>query len=257
MILDSLRRFAVTTAVVLSSLSLVAPVQASDAPDRQKQLEEVFGAFKDAAMRVQTSRAMELARWTSPIYLAFSDTPGLERARTDVEITVSTLASLVKVPVERVAANDPRVNFLVRASTRNAAGATPCYTVIDWDDTGRLVRVELHLSLLNLDRLTRCTNHEILHGFGLRSHPDTAFSVLSYRYNTQAHLTDTDRIILETLYDARLPTAGSMDSIGRIACGLIADRLHVSSDRAASVCERQHAPVRTSLFGRPQENIGP
>jgi hypothetical protein len=256
MMLEALRRIAVAIAIVVSPLSLVEPVRASETIDPQKQLEDVFGAFKDAAMRIQTSQAKELARWTGPIYLAFGDSAGLERVRTDVETTVSTLAAVVRVPVERVAANDPRVNFLVRASTRNSSGATPCFTMIDWDDTGRLVRVELNLNLSNFERLTRCTNHEILHGFGLRSHPDKAFSVLSYRYNTQAHLTDTDRIILETLYDARLPAAGSMDSIGRIACGLIADRLQVSTDRAASVCERQHAPVRTSLFGRPHENIG-
>jgi hypothetical protein len=50
-----------------------------------------------------------------------------------------------------------------------------------------------------------------------------------------------------------------MDSIGRIACGLIAERLQIAANRAASVCERQGTPARTSVFARAhnvKETIG-
>jgi hypothetical protein len=241
------RRFAVAIALVASPVAVVDRAHASDM-DSLRTLEDTFRAFQETAMRVQNAQATELARWNGPIYLAYAD--GVERARPEVDAAVVRLAAIARVPVEHVSANDPRVNFRVRASVRNSMGNTRCFATIDWDGAGHMKRVELNLNMTNYDRLTRCINHETVHGFGLRDHPDTAFSVLSYTYTTQAQLTDSDRIILSTLYDPRLPVSGQMDSIGRIACGLIAERLQIATDRAAPVCDGQATPPRTSVFAR-------
>ena len=249
-------------ALVASPISFAdQAVAISGAADGLGTLEETFRAFRESAMRVNNIRATELARWTGPIYLAFADTPGLERVRPEVEAAVTALAAVAKVPVERVAASDPRVNFIVRASGRNSMGNTRCFTTIDWDGAGAVTRAELNLNMANSERLTRCVNHEVLHAFGFRDHPGAAYSVLSYKYNTQAHMTDTDRLLLATLYDPRLPATGSVDQIGRVASGLIAERLNISADRTASVCERQVTPPpRTSIFARAssghRDNIG-
>ena len=245
------RRFAVAIALVAS------PIANASEMDSLRTLEDTYHAFQETAMRVNNVRATELARWHGPIYLAYGE--GVDRARPEVEAMVGSLAALAQVRVERVAANDPRVNFLVRASVRNSMGNTRCFANIDWDGAGRMKRVELNLNMTNNERLTRCINHETVHGFGLRDHPDSAFSVLSYKYANQAQLTDSDRVVLATLYDPRLPVTGQIDAIGRIACGLIAERLRIAADRAASVCEHQASPPRTSVFARAhgiKDNIG-
>ncbi len=252
----AIRHFAVAMAIVASPITFIDRTNASEM-DSLRTLEDTFRAFQDTAMRVNNVRATELARWNGPIYLAYAE--GVERARPEVDAMVGTLATMAKVPVERVSASDPRVNFLVRASVRNSMGNTRCFAHIDWDGAGHMTRVELNLNMTNRERLTRCINHETVHGFGLRDHPDTAFSVLSYKYAMQAQLTDSDRIVLATLYDARLPITGQMDSIGQIACGLIAERLQISADRAAPVCNQRSTPPRTSVFARAhdiKENIG-
>lgn len=211
---------------------------ADDTRDRMRQLQTASIAFHETALRVNGVSANELARWNSPIYLAFDDGAALQRAAPDVEAAVRSLAAVARVSVERVAVDDRRRNFIIRASTRSASGATSCFSLVDWDEGGRIIRVEVHLNLSNFSRLRRCINHEVLHGFGLRAHPETAFSVLSYHYATQAEMTGSDRIVLETLYDVRLPAHLSMAATGRIACQLMAERFGIPARAASPVCGR-------------------
>jgi hypothetical protein len=257
------RLFAGAMAVALACGFLPSASQAADAPDSIRKLEDMVLAFDEMAVKVNGSRATELARWTGPIYLSIADTPGMERVSAEAEALVRNLAQLAQVPVHRVAANDRRRNFSIVASSRDGTGSTPCVSQVDWDEAGRLTFVEVRLNLNNYGRLSRCANHEIVHGFGLRAHPDSAFSVLSYRYSTQAQLTDTDRVVLAALYDRRVPGTGSMDTTTHVACQVIAEKMQISADAAASVCESRSAPSRGGLFAslkaggnRPQENIG-
>lgn len=264
MILSNLHRlFAGAMAAVVALGSAYHASHAADAPGTAQTLEDMVRAFDEMALKVNGSRATELARWTGPIYLAIADTPGIEQVSADAEVLVRDLAQLARVPVYRVALNDRRRNFSIVASARDASGATPCVSQVDWDERGRVTAVEVRLNLSNHGRLTRCARHEIVHGFGLRAHPDTAFSVLSYRYSTQADLTDTDRVVLEALYDRRVPAIGSMENTARVACHVIAEKLQISADAAQPVCEHRPTPPRNSLFvslraggNEPQERIG-
>jgi hypothetical protein len=264
MILTYFRQlFAGALAAAIAFGSISPASHAADTSDATSKLEDMVRAFDEMAIKVNGSRAAELARWTGPIYLAIAETSGMERIAATAEALVRELAQVAQVPVHRVAANDPRRNFSIVASWRDGTGSTPCLSQVDWDGMGRLTSVEVRLNLSNYGRLTRCANHEIVHGFGLRAHPDTAFSVLSYRYSTQAQLTDTDRVVLEALYDRRVPATGSMDTTIRVACQVMGEKLQMPADAAASVCERRSAPSRGGLFAsvkgnanEPQERIG-
>ena len=253
---------ALTAAVALGSLATTS--HAADAPEALYKLEDMTRAFGEMAMQVNGQRVGQLARWTGPIYLAIADTPGMEHVAADAEALVRSLAQVARVPVHRVAADDRRRNFSIMASVRDASGNIPCVSQVDWNEQGRLTSVVVRLNLSNPARLTRCTNHEILHGFGLRAHPDTAFSVLSYRYASQAQLTETDRVVLETLYDRRVPGTGPMDTAAHVACQVIAEKMRITSEGIAAVCGNRPAPPPGGLFASlkggagngPQQNIG-
>jgi hypothetical protein len=233
----------------LVSIAAFSPgSHAADTNAQLRKLEDLAAAFDESALRVNGSRVQELARWTGTIYLAIADTPGIERVAGDIEALVGRLATVARVGVERVAVNDKRRNFYVRASTRESNGSHPCLSAVDWDDLGRIVAVEVHLNLSNHARLSRCARHEVVHGFGLRDHPRQAHSILSYRYADQAQLTEADEIILATLYDPRLPATGPMAQTSRLACGLIAEKLRLAPTAAAPVCLKRGSPAREGLF---------
>ena len=178
----------------------------------------------------------------------------MERVAGEAERMVRALASVARVNVERVPASDPRRNFYIKASSRDSNGRNPCFSAVDWDDWGRMATVEVNVNLSNYSRLTRCINHEVLHGFGLRSHPATAFSVLSYHYANQATLTETDHVVLATLYDRRVPVTGPMNVIARAACGVLAEKLNMTAEAAEPVCARRTQPSRGGLFASLGQN---
>ncbi|HJQ57132.1 MAG TPA: DUF2927 domain-containing protein [Vineibacter sp.] len=200
-------------------------------------LREAVQAFDEAALRIDTAPASELARWTSPIFLAISDQSGMAAYAADVEAVVRAFGAVTRVPVNRVDWRDPRANFFVRANTGDTPGKSPCRSSVDWTDNGSMVRADIHVNLANPGRITRCINHEVMHGFGFRGHAHSVFSVLSYRHADQAYLTDTDRLILESLYDPRLRAGMSVPATSAAACGIMAEKLSASASDTAALCE--------------------
>ncbi|MCW5748837.1 MAG: DUF2927 domain-containing protein [Alphaproteobacteria bacterium] len=204
-------------------------------------LEDAAKAFDDAALRIDTAPATELARWTTPIFLAVSDHAGMNAYAGEVEAAVRAMAAIAGVTVNRVAWQDPRANFVVRPNTSEYAGKSPCRSSVDWTDAGLMMRAEIHVNLANPGRITRCINHEVMHGFGFRGHPHSSFSVLSYKYAAQAQLTDTDRVILQTLYDPRLQPGMRTPAASQVACSIIAEKLHSQPADAAAACGHRGA----------------
>lgn len=230
----------------MAGVACMAPAasNAGDEPERLS-LTDVANAFDDAALRVNTAPATELARWTGPIYLAISDAPGMSTVTTDVEASVRVLAAIARVPVTRVDWHDQRANFVVHPSAATTAGRSPCRSSVDWSEDGRMLRAEIHLNLANPGRIQRCINHEAMHGFGFRAHAHAALSVLSYTYADQAQLTGTDRILLETLYDPRLRSGMAMGAAASVACHIIAEKLAAPAALVAAAClDRAPAPKR-------------
>jgi hypothetical protein len=215
-------------------LSVPVPVQATDWAG--PTLRDAARAFDDAALRVDTAPATELARWTGPINLAVPEQAGMLEYAAEVETAVRTLAAIAGVAVHRVAPHDPRANFVVRASSVPVAGKSPCRSSVDWSADGHMLRAELVINLANPGRITRCINHETMHGFGFRAHAHEAFSVLSYRHANQATLTATDRLMLETLYDRRLKPGMRLAEAAPVACRILAEKLRAPTDETTSMC---------------------
>src|SRR5690349_17999098 len=127
MILSNFRRLFAGAMVAAIAFASISPASnAADISDPRQKLEDMVRAFDEMALKVNGSRATELARWTGPIYLAIADTPGIERVSAEAEALVRNLAQLARVPVHRVAVNDPRRNFSIVGSTRDSKGSTPC-----------------------------------------------------------------------------------------------------------------------------------
>jgi len=230
--------------------AMTGAAHGSDGPGRLS-LDGVARAFDDAALRVNTAPASELARWTGPIYLAIADDAGMSAIAADAEAAVRALAVIAQVSVTRVAWRDARANFLVRPGSGNGAGKSPCRSTVDWTDAGRMVRAEIYVNLEIPGRITRCLNHEAMHSFGFRAHAHAALSVLSYTYATQADLTAVDRIMLETLYDRRLKPGMTVAAAAPIACAIIAEKIGASAADTATACPgRGAAPQRhLTAFG--------
>jgi hypothetical protein len=248
MITRTWRRTATLIGISLGMVcAQIGPGQASDWPGKVS-LEDAARAFDDAALRVDTSPAIEIARWTRPIYLSIAETSGMADHAAEVEATVRSLAAITRVSVTRVAWGDSRANFIVRANASDYAGKSPCRSSVDWTDLGHMVRAEIFVNMANPARITRCITHESMHGFGFRGHAHASFSVLSYKYAGQAQLTDTDRLMLEALYDPRLKTGMKVAAASPVACGIMAEKLRASPDETAALCGgRGSAPAKREL----------
>ena len=222
----------------------ISPTHGSDWFGKVK-LDDVAKAFDDAALRIDTSPAIELARWTTPIFLAINENAGMGGFAPEVEAAVRANAAIARVQVTRVAWGDSRANFLVRSSAGEVGGRPPCRSSVDWNDIGQMVRSDIYVNLNNPNRITRCINHEVLHGFGFRGHPHSSFSVLSYKYAAQAQLTDIDQLMLQTLYDPRLRPGTKVAAASPVACTILAEKVRASTEETAALCnDRGTAPRR-------------
>ena len=228
------------------------PVHASDGPGHLS-LDSLARAFDDAALRVNNAPATELARWADPIYLAIADDAGMAPIAPIAEAAVRALAAVAGVPVARVAWHDRRVNFRVRPGQNDSAGKSPCRSTVDWTESGRMVRAEIYVNLANPDRITRCINHETMHGFGFRSHAHAALSVLSYTHAAQAELTAVDTILIQTLYDRRLKPGMAAEVAAPLACSIIAEMIGATT-AAPTLCPGRGTTAKRGLaaFGGPR-----
>lgn len=224
----------------------VGPAQASDWQNRVS-LQDAAKAFDDAALRINTSPAAELARWTSPIFLAIVDKSGMSDHASEAEASVRAIAAVARVSVTRVSPTDPRANFVLRASDTGYDGKPPCRSSVDWTGAGSMTRIEIRVNLVNPGRITRCINHEVMHGFGFRGHPHGSFSVLSYKHANQAQLTDVDLVMLEALYDPRLQPGMKPAAASALACSIMAEKIHATPDAVATVCGNRGAAPKREL----------
>jgi hypothetical protein len=216
-------------------------------------LEHAIGAFDEAATRLNDDQPVRIARWTGTIHFAIADYSGMSGIAADIEAVLRELSAIARLRVMRVPWGDKRANFTFRPSAGDpaAAGAQPCRSVVSWQD-GDMQRAEIVVNLANPGRITRCVNHEAMHGFGFRSHAHAAFSVLSYRQAEQASLSWVDRLMLATLYDARLVPGMDGHTALPIACGVMADKLRATARERWEACHgrRPRLPARVAIFGR-------
>jgi hypothetical protein len=211
-------------------------------------LADAARAFDDAALRVSDSRPASLVRWTGPIYLAISDADGLRGLAAEIEASVRTQAAIARVPVTRVDFNDPRRNFVVAPADRG--GRAACLAGIN-SQAGRIVSVDVAIYLNGRGSLTRCINHEVMHGFGFRSHAHEAMSILSYKMKKQTQISALDRTLIETMYDARLQPGMTPEAATATAWRILAEKLGVSAAETNAECgNRAAVHPQLAAFGR-------
>lgn len=241
------RRCAALAALFLVCAGALPTSGYADDRAPRPMLAQTARAFDEAALRVNDSQPADLVRWSQPIFLAVVGGGAMTAISGDVETAVRTLADIVGIAVTRVAADDPRRNFLVRQA--DPAGRAACRTAVS-SRAGHIVDVEIEIYFGRSGTLMRCINHEAMHAFGFRSHPQAAPSILSYRERGMAQPSATDRLLLQTLYDARLQPGMKVGAASQAACGVIADRLGVSPQESLDVCGAP-APAdrRLTAFG--------
>ncbi|QQS13373.1 MAG: DUF2927 domain-containing protein [Rhodospirillales bacterium] len=207
-----------------------------EAERRALSLSNAVKAFEDSALRVNATPVTEVARWTGTIFLGVADDSTLRVHAAEIEAAVRAIAAIARVPVQRVSPGDGRRNFMVHPHASGHLDATSCRSRLDWDEGGRLLSVELLVSLDRPALISRCINHEAMHGFGFRGHPTSVVSVLSYTHANQSQPTEADRVLIETLYDKRLKPGMSPAAAAPIACRVIAEKLDSSPAETESVC---------------------
>lgn len=238
-------RASLTVAFILG-FATVSP--ASDTLTRGA-LPDAARAFEDAALRVNDAQPAEPVRWTRPIFLAVADAGGMRALAPEIEASVKYMAAIARVSVTRVDINDPRRNFVVRQA--DPAGRAACRAGI-YSQAGHITSVDVEIWLGGRGSLSRCINHEVMHGFGFRSHAHAAVSILSYKQARQTQLSAIDRVLLETLYDARIQPGMNLAAAAATSCGIIAEKLGVPAREAAGHCGQAPMPrqVATTTFGR-------
>lgn len=219
-------------------------------------LEQAAKSFDAAALRVNDLAPANTVRWTGPIYLAIAGYSGMSSVAPEIYAAMRDVAQLARVPIQRVEWGDPRANVRFRPSAGEAgsASASLCRTSLSWNE-GALRHAEVAVNLANQSRITRCINHEIMHVFGLRSHAHTAVSVLSYARSSHARPSEIDRLMIEALYDARLPPGTTAARASQIACFIMADKLGVTDREKAQHCQGREllgGGLFSSLGGRQQ-----
>jgi hypothetical protein len=245
--LGSPRREAARAALVLALVcGFTAAGRASDTLS-PALLQDAARAFDDAALRVNDAQPADLVRWTGAIFLAVADTDGMRPLAAEIEAAVRTLAAIARVPVSRVDVNDPRRNFLVRQA--DAGGRAACRASV-YSSAGRIAGVEVEIHLGAREAPTRCINHEVMHGFGFRSHAHAALSILSYKQSRQTQLSALDRVMLETLYDPRLRPGMKAAEAMQAACTVIAGKVGLGAGEAAAQCANRDGGGQFALFGR-------
>ncbi len=212
-------------------------------------LPDVARAFEDAALRVNDWQPAEPVRWTRPIFLAIADGGGMRALAPEIEASVRQMAAIARISVTRVDANDPRRNFVVRQA--DPGGRAACRAGI-YSQAGHITSVEVEIWLGGRGSVSRCINHEVLHGFGFRSHAHAAASILSYKQTRQTDLSAVDRVMLETLYDPRLRPGMNVASATSTACSVIAEKLRVPARDAGAFCGGREPAGRqvSALSGR-------
>lgn len=177
-------------------------------------LHEAAEAFDQAALHVDREPADELARWQGTIRLSIAADVPRATAELARDLVVS-LAGEVGLAVEHVAAGGDLVIGM----------DAMCATALEWDTDGIIHGATVSLARHHPPGSTRCAHHEILHAFGLRAHPATPASVLSYHPQAARQVTALDRLMLRALYDPRLQPSMPIADAPRVARGVLADAL--------------------------------
>lgn len=209
--------------------------------------------------------ARQVQKWVSPIRMSISNLKGTMRQTADggrnlkldparptpasVEMIRKHLTTLVRVTGVKNEKSDPesgkKANFLIKFVPRLAMGqpfidreidpkllaqlARPgvCYFIIKPIRSGALFRALIVVNNeLPPDQMDACLLEEMMQAMGLPNDSDIVMPSVFNQRSTQRTLSSTDVILLQTLYDRRLPAGTPRRDAVRIARDII--RGHVN-----------------------------
>jgi hypothetical protein len=209
------------------------PAQAGPRED----LETMAGAFDEMALRVHDREPATLVRWSMPIRFRIVNDgapPGLE---SEARRAIVDAAGLGRIPAREARPADPQANFTVRLENSTAAPRQPCVTDMR-SAGGGMTQVDIVVNVNRFRGVGYCIVHEVMHGFGFRSHARTIDSVLK-PHAVRLDYTPADRLLIRTLYDRRLGNDMDPVTASRIACGILAESLGVARGEADPVCAQR------------------
>lgn len=228
-------------AAVMLGVTILAAA-ATSAPAAPPDLPTLARAFDDGALRVADSRPETVTKWTRPLYYAVHNVAAQPSIARDVLTAVREIAAIAGLQVVEVAAGDGRANIVARFDDNEGpSGSQTCYAQWQRSNDGAIVRVELFINFRNWQRINRCIVHEALHGFGFQSHAHAADSVLSY-VSGRSSLTETDRLLLQTLYDRRLVPGMAPVAASRTACRILGEKVGATPADIRSTCAARSGP---------------
>ena len=232
-------------------LAIAAATAAAASPQRS-ELEMLARAFDEGALRVNDAVPAALAKWTGTLYYAPLNSnaqPSIER---QVIKAVREMAAIAGLELVVVDPDDKRANVVARFSENEGpSGSQSCYAQWWRTDDGKITRVEINVNFKSWRGIDRCIVHEALHGFGFQSHAHSADSVLSY-VSGRSTLTQVDRLLLETLYDRRLPAGTEPVVASRTACRVLAEKINAAPPDVRTVCDARVGPQPKAASAMPR-----
>ncbi len=170
-----------------------------------------------------------VTKWTGPVRYRIEGMD-YDKARIAESIAaLNRLAGIAGVTVEPAGTGNPNFSIIfvntedLRTSNGGRAGCITSWNEDKW--YGRLHWAKLTINLGHRGDIGRCIVHEMLHAFGLRGHPHRLHSILSYSTDRFVFdLTEADTVMLQTLYDKRIPAGLARLPAVALADGIIEEK---------------------------------
>ncbi len=188
---------------ITAMLLFATGTQAASPPD-EKQVDHYLQSFYESALWNDGRWPVWIRRWDKPIRVRL--TGPMASSYTDMVMQkLNRMAALAGVKVTVLGPEDRtenlRVEFLETNQLYAGGRAAGCIAHVNGGSTITSVRLQINLAMGF--GLRHCIVHELMHAMGFLGHPHDIDTVLSYRYQRE-DLTEIDKILLKTMYDARV-----------------------------------------------------
>lgn len=225
--------------LILAGLLAAGPA-AAQTTGRNPSHEDILRGFDIAALYAEKDQGRigigtgatltgVVTKWTGPIRYRVTGMD-YDKARIAESIAVlHQLAGIAGVAVKE--ADEDHANFIIIFTNNDnlrasGGGRVGCITYMSsnvW--SGHMVSARLTINLAYRNDLHRCIVHELLHAFGLRGHPQRLHSVLSYSTDRFVFdVTEADTVMLQALYDKRLPAGLARLPAVALADGILEEK---------------------------------
>lgn len=204
---------------------LPAPAPAAD----PAEVERVSLHFEKVALFLETSgKETALSRWSQPPIINVHG--GREHFK-ELAALLNDLGKLTGLGFLTQKKSGKKANFIIRfMPTADIRAKTPlklanCAFRSGRKPDGTIVFAEVFISTDNPEKTRHCIYQEITQALGLRNDSDIVEDSIFNDKVPRFSLSDTDRILIRTLYDSRLKPGMDRRTAMPIALGIIAQHM--------------------------------